>query len=106
MLGVELETEPAHEIKLRLEEVDMVFLILHERFEQDTQHVVFYCVTMRGGLLVKGASAKFGRQIAVEDLLDSLPNVQRIDHLHVGKTLEKNDPLHDLVGVLHFLDRF
>jgi hypothetical protein len=31
--------------------------------------------------------------------------VKRVDHLHVGKPVEEDDALHDLVGMLHFLDR-
>src|SRR6266702_3268825 len=46
------------------------------------------------------------RKIAVEHLSDVLPDAKRIDHLHVGKAVEEDDALHDLVGMLHLLDRF
>ena len=32
--------------------------------------------------------------------------MQRVEHLHVRKPVEKNDALDQLVGMLHFLDRF
>jgi hypothetical protein len=32
--------------------------------------------------------------------------VQRIQHLHVGEAVEEDDAFHQLVGVLHLLDRF
>src|SRR5580700_10411621 len=56
-------------------------------------------------LLVERTGRHFRGKIAVEDLFDVLPDVERIEHLHVGKSVEKNDALDDLVRVLHFLDR-
>src|SRR5712671_4460487 len=47
-----------------------------------------------------------GRQITIEHFLDVLPDAQRVDDLHVGKAIEKDDAGHELVGVLHLLDRF
>ena len=45
-------------------------------------------------------------KVDIEDLLDVLPDVQRVEHLHVGEAVEEDDALDELVGMLHFLDRF
>ena len=33
VLGVELEVEPSDEVNLRLQEVDMLLLVMHQLFE-------------------------------------------------------------------------
>ena len=83
----------------------MLLLVVHEFFEQVARHVVLDRVAMGGGLLVEIARGILGLQVAVEHLFDVLPDVQGVDHLHVGETVEKNNALDDLVGVLHLLDR-
>ena len=35
-----------------------------------------------------------------------LPDVERIDDLHVGKAIKKDDALHDAIGMAHFFHRF
>src|SRR5262249_47583550 len=62
-------------------------------------------MAMRRGLLVERARRHLRGKIAVEHLSDVLPDAKRIDYLHVGKTVEEDDALHDLVRMLHLLDR-
>src|SRR4029079_1567781 len=40
------------------------------------------------------------------DFLDVLADAQGIEHLHVGKAVEEQDAVGELVGVLHLLDGF
>ena len=56
--------------------------------------------------LIERARRHLRRQIAVQHLFDVLPDVQRVEHLHIREAVEKDDALDELVGVLHFLDQF
>src|SRR6266516_667854 len=106
VLSVELETELGDEIELRLEIIDVLFLVVHELLEQVAGDVILDRMAMRGGFLVERPRRHLRRKIAVEHLSDVLPDAKRIDHLHVGKAVEEDDALNDLVRMLHLLDRF
>ena len=106
VLGIELEAELGDEIELGLEKIDVLFLVVHQLLEQVAGDVVLDRVAMGGGLLIERARRHLGREIAVEHLPHVLSDVKRIEHLQVGKAVEKDDALDDLVGVLHLLDRF
>ena len=45
-------------------------------------------------------------EIALQHLLEVLPDHQRRDVLQVGQALQEDDAHHQLVGVLHLLDQF
>lgn len=45
-------------------------------------------------------------EIAFQDLLDVLADHQGRDVLQVGESLQEQDAIHQLVGVVHLLDRF
>jgi hypothetical protein len=47
MLRVELKAEPADEIELRFEEIDVVFLVRHQLLEQVARYIVLRCVAVR-----------------------------------------------------------
>src|ERR1043165_7161275 len=106
VLRVKLHAELRDEIELRLEEVDVVLLVGHQLLEQVARDEVLHRIAVGRGLLVERARADFGLQVGVEDLLDVLSDVQRIEHLHVGEALQEDDAVDELVGVLHLLDRF
>src|SRR5260221_8195297 len=53
MLGVKLKTEAGDELKLRFEEVDVLFLIAHQLFEKVSGHVVLGAVAVSRRLLIK-----------------------------------------------------
>ena len=82
------------------------FLVLHQLLEQIARDVVARAVAMGRRLLVERARRNLGLEIAIEHFLDVLADVQRIEHLHVGKAVEEDDAVDQLVGVLHLLDRF
>ena len=69
------------EIELSLEEVDVVFLILHQFFEQVARDVILDRVAVGRRFLVERARSDFGLQVAVQYLFDILANVQRIEAL-------------------------
>jgi hypothetical protein len=48
-LRVELKAEPADEIELRFEEIDVVFLVRHQLLEQVACHIVLRGVAVRRG---------------------------------------------------------
>ena len=104
LLGVEFEADALDQVELGLEEVDVVFLVLHQAFEQVTRDVVLHAMAVGRGFLVERAGGVLGRQIALDDLLDVLADTQGIEHLHVRETVEEQDPIGELVGVLHLLD--
>ena len=53
MLRVELKPEPADEIELRFEEIDMVFLVRHQLLEQVACHIV-----LRGVAVISAARSQ------------------------------------------------
>jgi hypothetical protein len=63
-------------------------------------------MAVRRRLLVERARVDLRRQVAVQHFFGGLADVQGIEHLHVGKAVEEDDALDQLVGVLHLLDRF
>ncbi len=48
----------------------------------------------------------FAGQVGFQNFLDVLADLERRHGLQVGMALEENDALDQLVGVVHFLDRF
>ena len=106
LLAVEFDADLRYQRDLRLEEVDMLLLVVHQLLEQVAGDVVAHAVAVRGGFFVERAGGDLGLEIAVEDFLHVLPDVQRIEHLHVGEAVQEDDAIHELVGVLHLLDRF
>src|ERR1017187_3238540 len=106
MLRVELKAEPADEIELRFEEIDVVFLVRHQLLEQVACYIVLRGVAVRRGFLVERAGGNLRRQVAVKHLFDVLTYAQGIEQLQVRETFEENDTHDQLVSVLHFFDRF
>src|SRR5215471_18801155 len=96
VLRIELDPELGDEIELGLEEIDVLFLGMHQILEQVSRHVILDRMAMGGSLLIEVARGMLGLQIAIEHFLDVLPNAQRIEHLHVGKALEKDDARNQL----------
>src|SRR5215207_6899202 len=105
MLGVKLDPQLGDQIELGFEEVDVVFLVLHQLLEQVAADVVLDRLAVRRRLLVKRARAQFRLQVTVEYLLHRLAAMQRVEHLHIGKALEEDDAHREAIGVAHFLDR-
>src|SRR3990170_6245223 len=75
MLGIELEAEPADEIELGFEEVDMTLLVAHQLLEQIAGHVILHAVAMRRRFLVERTRRQLGLEIAIENFLDRLADV-------------------------------
>jgi hypothetical protein len=106
LLGVELEADALDQVELGLEEVDVMFLILHQLFEQVAADIVLDAMAVGRRFLVERARGDLGCKIAFDDLSDVLADPQGIEHLHVGKAVEKKDAIGELVGVLHLFDGF
>ena len=97
VLRVELETEFGDEIELRFEIIDVLFLVVHELLEQVAGDVVLDCMAMCRGLLIERPRRHLRGKIAVEHLLDVLPDVERIEYLQIGEAVEEDDALDQLV---------
>src|ERR1700675_1890383 len=89
MLRVELKAEPADEIELRFEEIDVVFLVRHQLLEQVACYIVLRGVAVRRGFLVERAGGNLRRQVAVKHLFDVLTDAQGIEQLQVRETFEE-----------------
>ena len=105
-LGVKFEAELADQVELGFEEIDMAFLVGHQLLEQVAAGIVLDGMAEGRRLLIERARADFGGQVTFEDLLDCLADMQRVEHLHVGETVEEDDTLHELVSMHHLFDRF
>ena len=66
-LGIEFEAKLIHEIELGFEEVDMLFLVMHELFEEIAAHIIFDGVAMGRRLLVKRPRLKLKRQDRIRE---------------------------------------
>src|SRR4051812_18184309 len=105
-LRIELQAKLIDQIELGLEEIDVAFLVCHQCLEQVARGIILDACAVGRGFLIERARAELGLEIDFEDFLDVLPDVQGIEHLHVGKALKKDDAVDEFVGVHHFLDRF
>src|SRR5215510_13957023 len=85
VLSIELEAEPPYKLKLGFEEIDVILLVLHERFEQVAADVILNGMAVGRGLLVQSAGAHLCGEVAVKHLLDGLTDVQRVENLHIGE---------------------
>src|SRR4051812_23848753 len=72
-LRIQFEPDPPDQIQLRLEEVDMMLLVLHQALEQVAGNVILDAVTVGRGLRIQRARSYLGGKIAFDDFLDVLP---------------------------------
>src|ERR1700758_2116438 len=70
LLGVKLEPDALDQVELRLEEVDVLLLGLHQFLEQVARDVILYAVAIGRRLLIEVACAVLGGEITVDDLRD------------------------------------
>ena len=73
LLGVKLEPDPLDQIKLRLEEIDVVFPVHHQVLEQVAGDIILHGMTMRRRLLIQRTRAHLGCEVAINDFLDVWP---------------------------------
>ncbi len=98
-LAIVLGADRLEKVDLRLQKVDMAFLVLDQLLEQHLAGIVADGVAMVARLDVQRARVMFCGQIAVQRLAQVLSDSQRVQPLQVGMTLQKDDPLDQLVGV-------
>ena len=72
LLRIELEPDPLDQIKLRFEEVDVAFLVLHQALKKIARDVILYAMAVGRGLLVEVARAVLGGEITLDDLFHVL----------------------------------
>ena len=61
LLGVEIESDPPDQIELGFEEIDVMFLVLHQLFEQVARDIVLDAVAVGRRLLVQRSRRDFRR---------------------------------------------
>ena len=67
LLAVEFDADLRDQRDLRLEEVDMLLLVVHQLLEQVAGDVVAHAVAVRGGFFLERARGDFGPEITVQD---------------------------------------
>src|SRR5947209_4452267 len=91
LLGVEIESDALDQMQLSFEEVDVVFLILHQALEQIARNIVLHAMAVGCALFIERAGPHFRGEIALDDFLDVLADPQGIQHLHVGKSVRSEE---------------
>ncbi len=106
MLRVQLDADPLDQVDLGFEEIDVALLVLEEVIEQHLRHVITEVEAdlTRGFVIV--ACDMLALEVAFENFLDVLADHKWRDILQVRMPFEEDDAIDQLVGVLHFLDRF
>ena len=104
MLGVKLEAKLVYKVELAFEKVDLLLSLMHQFLEKIAADVISKGMAMRCPFLANSACRQFEPEIAFEDILHGLPDVEWME-LHMGTPFQKDDPNHEVVGVLHRLDR-
>ena len=104
MLRVKLEAKLVYKAELAFEKVDLLLPLVHQFLEKIAADVISHDMAMRCPFPVKGAHSKFKPEIAFEDILHGLPDMEWME-LHMGTPFQKDDPNHKVVSVLHRLDR-
>src|ERR1700722_2091034 len=89
MLRVQFKAEPANEIELRFEKINVAFLVRHQLLEQVACYIVLRGVAVRRGFLVERAGGNLRRQVAVQHLFDVLTDTQGIEQCRFGKPSRK-----------------
>ena len=79
---------------------------LQQLLEQLHRHQVLVLAADLAGARVEVAGVELALEVALQHLLDVLADHQGRDHLQIGKTFEEDDARHQLVGMMHLLDRF
>ena len=64
LLGVELEPDPLDQIELGFEEIDVMFLVLHQALEQIARNVILYAMAVGRAFLVQRASGYLATVVA------------------------------------------
>ena len=80
-LAVELDADLLDELKLRLEEIDVVLLVRRQLLEDVLGDAVVCRVAMARCFEIERTGGSFGGEITFDDLWNSLTNFQEIEFL-------------------------
>src|ERR1043165_1301284 len=101
---VVLHADLLEQRELRFDPVDVLLLVLEDLFEEMACVVVVQLVRRDDVLVQARHRVHLQREIELELLRDVLADVDLAEALHVGDAVEEEDPLDDLLGVLHLAD--
>jgi membrane protease YdiL (CAAX protease family) len=90
--------------ELGFDPVDVLFLGAEDALEQRAAAVVADLLAVGDGFPQQRQAFHLQLQVALEHFLDGLADVELTEILQVGQTLEKQDALHQFVGMLHLVD--
>src|SRR4029453_12582402 len=90
---------------MAFERVDMLLLIFENLAEQVAADIVLDLLAMGDGALELGQRLQFEGEVAFQHFLDILTDPELAEQLEIGKAVEEQDPLGQLVGMLHLVDR-
>ncbi len=105
-LAVVLHADLVEQVELGFQEVDVTFLVLQQLLEQLHRNEIFVLAADLAGAGIGVAGNVLALEIALQHLFDVLADHQGCDVLQIGEALQEEDAIHELVGVVHLLDRF
>src|SRR6056297_984116 len=105
-LDVVLQAHLVEQTELRFQPVHVLFLGGEDLAEQVAAHVIADRFAVGDGVLEIRQRDVLHLQVALEDLLDVLPDHQLAEILQIRQSLEEQDALDEPVGMLHLVDRF
>jgi hypothetical protein len=79
-------------------------LVGHQLLEEVLRHVVADLLAIVPRLGIEGAGVVLGGEVAFQRFGRALADAERIEGLQVRVALEEDDPVHELVGMVHLLD--
>src|SRR5262245_4107045 len=100
-----LAADVLHEMELSLEPIDALLFVDEDLLQELAGSVVALLAAETDRVIQ--ALAGFELELEVELMLlhRLFADLDRIQALHVGNTVEQKDPMDDLIGMLHLLDR-
>ena len=98
LLGVEFDAHARDQVELRLQEIDMAFLVLHQGLEQVLGREIADLAAVFRRFLIERASLDLGLEIAFDHFLDGLADAQLVERLQVREALEEEDAVDEAVG--------
>src|SRR5256885_7189488 len=102
-LDVILKAHAGDHLELLLERVDMLLLVVEDVGEEVAAGIVADLLAMRDRALELAQRLHLELEVAAQNLLDILADVQPAERLEIGQAVEEQDALGQAVGVLHLV---
>src|ERR1700733_13707912 len=103
---VQLLAELVHQLQLRLQVVDVVFLVSDDAFQQEGAGRVLLLAAHDDTGFEPVQHVVFDRQVGLELLAQRLADAQREKPLVVRQPVQQQDAVGDRLGMPHLVERF